>query len=47
MKTVKPTPKMMYLYNPYIDFNIEFIKPMPWFKRWFWRMLGFEYQEKL
>lgn len=47
MKTVKPTPKVMYLYNPYIDFTIELIKPMPRFKRWLWKMLGFEYREEL
>lgn len=47
MRTVKPTPKTMYLYNPYIDFSIEIFNPMPRFKRWLWRMLGFEYREEL
>ena len=45
MKKVKPTPKTMYLYNPYIDLSIVLNKPMPRFKRWFWKMLGFEYRE--
>lgn len=48
MRTVKPTPKAMYLYNPYLDFSFENIKPMPRFKRWFWKiLLGFEYREEL
>lgn len=46
MKAGKPTPKAIYLYNPYIDFTIVFIKPMPRFKRWLWKMLGFEYREE-
>ena len=48
MKAVKPTPKAMYLYNPYLEFSFEIIKPMPRFKRWFWKiLLGFEYREEL
>lgn len=48
MKAVKPTPKAMYLYNPYLEFSIEIVKPMSRFKRWFWRLLlGFEYREEL
>lgn len=47
MKAVKPTPKSMYFYNPYLEFTIEIVKPMPRFKRWFWKMLGFEYREEL
>ena len=46
MRTVKQTPKTMYLYNPYFDVWVEIIKPMPRFKRWLWRMLGFEYREE-
>ena len=45
MKAVKPTPKSMYLYNPYFDVYFDVIKPMPRFKRWLWKMLGFEYRE--
>lgn len=29
MRTVKPTPKAMYLYNPYFEVCFEIIKPMP------------------
>lgn len=45
MKKVKPTPKMMYLYNPYLELSMEIFNPMPRFKRWLWKMLGFEYRE--
>ena len=47
MKTVKPTPKAMYLYNPYIETCFQIYKPMSRFKRWFWMLLGFEYREEL
>lgn len=48
MKAVKPTPKMRYLYNPYLDFSIRIQKPMSKFKMWFWKiLLGFEYREEL
>ena len=47
MKTKKPTPKAMYLYNPHLDFCIEIVKPMPRIKLWFWKiLLGFEYREE-
>ena len=42
------TPKAMYLYNQYLEFSMEIFKPMPRFKRWFWKLLlGFEYREEL
>lgn len=47
MRTVKPTPKAMYLYNPYFEVCFDIIKPMPRFKRWLWKLLGFEYREEL
>lgn len=47
MRKVKPTPKTMYLYNPYFEICFDIINPMPRFKRWLWRMLGFEYREEL
>ena len=48
MKAVKPTPKMRYLYNPYLDFAIKIRKPMSQFKMWFWKiLLGFEYREEI
>ena len=47
MKTVKPTPKTMYLYNPYIETSLPIYKHMPRIKRWFWKiLLGFEYREE-
>jgi hypothetical protein len=46
MKVVNETPKAMYLYNPYLEFSIEIVKPMSRFKRWFWMLLGFEYLEE-
>lgn len=43
----KPTPKVIYLYNPFLDLSIEIQKPMPRCMRWFWKMLfGFEYREE-
>lgn len=48
MGEVKPTPKTMYLYNPYFEVYFDVIKPMPRFKRWFWKiLLGFEYREEI
>ena len=44
MKAGNETPKAMYLYNPYFEVYFDIIKPMPRFKRWLWRMLGFEYR---
>ncbi len=47
MKKVKSTPRVMYLYNPFLHFSIEIQKPMPRHMRWFWKLLlGFEYREE-
>ena len=47
MRKVKPTPRTMYLYNPYLELAIDIAKPMSRFKMWFWKLLlGFEYREE-